>query len=98
MKRILTVTGLMLTIYGGSAYSETSPKPVKLALCAGCHGADGRSADPRYPVLAGQHKEYLIKQLQDFRSGKRSDPTMGAMAKALTEAEVAELAAYYADQ
>lgn len=48
--------------------------------CAGCHGATGQSAIPNYPNLAGQKAAYTAKQLKDFQSGARKDPTMAAMA------------------
>ena len=48
--------------------------------CGGCHGATGKSVAPIYPNLAGQHAAYIVKQLKDFQSGARKDPTMSAMA------------------
>jgi cytochrome c553 len=48
--------------------------------CAGCHGPNGKSAIPTYPHLAGQQASYIVKQLKDFQSGARKDPTMNAMA------------------
>lgn len=68
----------------------------KSATCAGCHGAAGISAAPNYPNLAGQKEAYLAKQIKDFKSGARKDPTMNAMVAALTDADIANLAAYYA--
>lgn len=67
----------------------------KAALCAGCHGEDGNAAAPIFPKLAGQHTRYLIKQLHDFRSQKRVEPTMNAMAEPLTDEDVLDLAAFY---
>lgn len=68
----------------------------KSATCAGCHGSAGISAIPTYPNLAGQKEAYLAKQIKDYKSGARKDPTMNAMVAALTDADVANLAAYYA--
>ncbi len=69
------------------------------ATCVACHGADGNSVNPDWPKLAGQGEGYLAKQLHDFRSDKRSDPTMAAMAKGIaSDADVRDLAAYYAGQ
>jgi cytochrome c553 len=48
------------------------------AVCASCHGADGNSGTPANPKLAQQHPEYLVKQLQEFKSGKRKSPIMQA--------------------
>lgn len=68
----------------------------KAATCAGCHGAAGVSAIPMYPNLAGQKEAYLAKQLHAFKDKTRTEPTMNAMAAPLTDAEIADLAAYYA--
>ena len=55
------------------------------AVCAACHGADGNSGTPAYPKLAQQHPEYLVKQLQEFKSDKRANAIMKGFASALTE-------------
>jgi len=55
-------------------------------VCAACHNADANSIIPANPKLAAQHPEYLVKQLQDFKSGKRANPIMRAMASMLSEA------------
>ncbi len=68
----------------------------KSMMCAACHGTTGVSAVPMYPNLAGQKEMYLAKQLKDFKSGKRNDPTMKGMAAPLSDADIANLAAYYA--
>ena len=69
------------------------------ATCAACHGADGNSVNPVWPKIAGQGAGYLAKQLADFRSDKRSDPTMTAMAKGIaSDADVKDLVAFYATQ
>lgn len=71
----------------------------KSALCMGCHGADGNSVAPNFPKLAGQHAGYIAKQLADFKKATdRSDPTMLGMVAALSEQDMADLAAYYAAQ
>lgn len=67
----------------------------KSATCAGCHGAAGISAAPNFPNLAGQKEAYLVKQLKDFKSGARKDPMMAGMAAPLSDADIANLAAYY---
>ena len=69
----------------------------KSVMCAACHGAAGISAIPMYPNLAGQKEMYLSKQLKDFKSGKRSDPTMKGMVMALSDTDIDNLAAYYAN-
>lgn len=57
---------------------------------------DGVSKVPMYPNLKGQKEAYLVKQLKAFKDGTRKDPTMNAMAKPLSDADMANLAAYYA--
>ena len=68
----------------------------KSMMCSACHGAAGISAAPMYPNLAGQKEAYTVKQLKDFKSGKRNDPTMKGMVASLSETDMADLAAYYA--
>lgn len=70
----------------------------KAATCAACHGADGNSVNPQWPSLAGQHASYLIDTLNAFKSGKRSDVLMNAQAMILQDADVANVAAYFAAQ
>ena len=62
------------------------------AVCAACHGADGNSGTPAYPKLAQQHPEYLIKQLQEFKSGKRKNAIMLGFATALSEDDMRNVA------
>ena len=58
------------------------------SVCAACHAADGNSVIPVNPKLAQQHPEYLLKQLQEFKSGKRANPVMSGMVAALSEADM----------
>ncbi len=70
----------------------------KAGSCAGCHGENGNSAVPMYPKLAQQHSSYLSLQLQNFKSGARNNPVMAPMAMALSDSDMADIAAYYAEQ
>lgn len=70
----------------------------KAATCVACHGLDGNSVNPEWPSIAGQHPEYTVKQLQAFKSGARVNPLMSPMAAALTDQDMADLAAYFASQ
>jgi cytochrome c553 len=70
----------------------------KSQVCAACHAADGNSVNPDWPKLAGQHEEYLIKQLLDFRSGYRKNAQMSPMTTGLSDEDIHDLAAYYASQ
>lgn len=68
----------------------------KSMMCSACHGVAGISAVPTYPNLAGQKEAYTLKQLKDFKSGKRNDPTMKGMVASLSDTDMADLAAYFA--
>lgn len=71
----------------------------KTAACVACHGADGNGgADPTWPKLAGQAPEYLVKQLQDFKTGARKNPIMNGMAAGLSPKDMQNVAAFYAAQ
>ncbi|MGI9293378.1 MAG: c-type cytochrome [Pseudomonadales bacterium] len=70
----------------------------KAAACIACHGESGVATAPIYPNLAGQYESYLAQALKSYQSGDRADPVMGAMAAALSEADIANLAAYFAAQ
>ena len=68
------------------------------AVCAACHAADGNSTIAVNPMLAQQHPEYLVKQLKEFKSGKRSDPVMQGMAAMLSDDDMRNVAAWLASQ
>jgi len=66
--------------------------------CALCHGVEGESASAIYPRLAAQHPDYLVKQLQDFRDGRRKSETMSEMAKDLSDETIRELAGWFSSR
>lgn len=70
----------------------------KSTPCQACHGLDGRGIDPSYPHLAGQYASYLEKALRDYRDGTRQSPLMSGFAANLSDADIADLAAWYAAQ
>jgi len=65
-------------------------------VCAACHTADGSRGSPANPILAGQHPEYLAKQLTEFKSGKRKNAIMNGMAAPLSEEDIRNVSAFYA--
>jgi cytochrome c553 len=67
-------------------------------VCAACHGADGNSPSPEFPILAGQYRDYLVQALGQYQSGQRTNPIMQGIAKPLTAQEIQDLAAYFASQ
>ena len=71
----------------------------KSQACAACHGPDGNSpTGPDFPRLAGQHYDYLLKALRDYKSGARKNPIMGAQVGRLDTQDMADLAAFYSRQ
>ena len=70
----------------------------KSATCAACHGVDGNSVTPEWPMLAGQHASYIVRQLQAFKDGERTDVTMKPFADMLSEQDMLDVAAYFAAQ
>lgn len=70
----------------------------KSTPCVACHGVDGNSANPQWPNIAAQHRQYTAKQLEAFKSGARKDPLMTPMAVGLSEDDMADLAAYFEAQ
>lgn len=91
------VLAIVFCLVGKCAIAEGNVEAgkAKSAICAGCHGRNGKANVLNYPHLAGQNAAYLEKQMKAFRSGERKDPIMGAMAKQLSDADIANLAAYY---
>ncbi len=84
---------------------NAAPVPVQSAaektvqtVCAACHGGDGNSSITLNPKLAGQHPEYLLKQLTNFKEGKRANAVMSGMVANLSAAEMKDLATYFAAQ
>jgi len=65
-------------------------------VCAACHTNDGSRGSPANPIIQGQHPEYLVKQLTEFKAGKRKNPVMQGMAAALSDADMKNVAAFYA--
>jgi len=92
------VAGAALLI-GAAAQPARAADPAagraKAVQCAACHGMDGIATLPEAPNLAGQTEAYLVKSLQDFKSGARKNEMMTLMARNLSDSDIANLAAYY---
>lgn len=100
-KRSLTLAVVfwLLTGVGGVyAAGDIEAGKAKSAACLACHGADGNSINPEWPSLAGQMQEYLVKQLQDFKSGARKNAIMAGMVAPLSQQDMEDLAVYFASQ
>lgn len=76
---------------GGSSASSMT----ETTTCIACHGQNGISLSPTWPTLAGQHEDYLVHALNQYRDGTRKDPIMAPLVAALTDSDVALLAKYY---
>ncbi len=101
MKKIILITAVSaaLAVTSLSAFAgDVAKGKTKSASCAGCHSADGNSAAPNFPKLAGQYESYVVKQLKDFRDGSRKDPLMSGQAANLSDEDMADLGAYYESQ
>jgi cytochrome c553 len=96
--KIVVISMLMAFSGTGAAGGDAVAGKSKSTTCAACHGADGNSVIPTNPRLAGQHADYLVKALTDYKSGGRSNPIMVGMAAALSEKDIQDLAAYFSSQ
>lgn len=88
----------------GTAHAVGDPEAgvAKALMCTGCHAGTGlRMNKPeifRIPKIAGQHNEYLVSALKDYKSGTRQNESMKAMAASLSDQDIEDLAAYFASQ
>lgn len=101
MKRYLLGMALLaasLTATAQDAGQDVSAGRQKAEACAACHGADGNSAAPNFPSLAGQNWRYIYMQLKDFKEGRRKDPAMSPMAANLSRQDMIDLGNYFAAQ
>lgn len=97
MKSFLFAIVTSLLFASSSALAgDVAAGKAKSVICSACHGANGVSVNPMWPNLAGQKEQYLIKQIKAFRDGTRKDPSMAPMVAALTDDDIANLAAFYA--
>jgi cytochrome c553 len=104
------IASLLLTAFFSASAIAADPKPAGpkidatagaakyAAVCAACHGADGNAAAPENPKLAGQHPEYLLKQLQEFKAGKRKNAVMQGFASTLSDEDMRNIAAWATSQ
>ena len=91
----LLLAALPMTL---SAKGNPEAGQTKSQVCQACHGLDGKSIAPIYPNLAGQHEDYLVKALADYRAGRRTNAIMAPMAVNLSNQDIEDLAAWFASQ
>lgn len=102
----LFLSSLMLAAAASANEPAAAPAKPDLAkggaissqVCAACHTADGSRGSPANPILQGQHAEYLVKQLTEFKDGKRKNAVMSGMAAPLSPEEIRNVAAFYASK
>ena len=105
-KTWLTTVSVAAVLASGLAQAAEELQPADPArgetkantICMACHGPQGNSVVPLWPKLAGQHPEYIIKQLTNFKAGERYNVQMTPMAMPLTEQEILDVAAYFSTQ
>jgi cytochrome c553 len=96
----LLVLAVALSV-AGVAYAGNPEAGKKKAaeVCAACHGPDGnKPSDPTQPVLAGQHEDYLVRALTDYKIGRRNNPIMKGFASQLSKKDIEDLAAWFSRQ
>jgi len=98
MKKLLALLALLALLPVCAMAQDAAAGKEKAAVCGACHGVDGNSTIPQYPILAGQTARYLYLQLKDFKEGRRKDPLMSPMAANLSKKDMLDLAAYFAAQ
>lgn len=99
MTSMIKITWLLaVSLIAGNSWAEADQaraKKIVMGSCFMCHGEDGESASEVFPKLAGQNAEYIAKQLENFKSGKRNSSAMNDMASRLSPDEMAALGAYF---
>jgi cytochrome c553 len=91
----LVLITLSLCVITAEAKGNVEEGRNKARACQVCHGQGGRSTNPTYPRLVGQHAKYIVKQLKAFKAGTRKDPIMNGMASTLTEQDMEDVAAFF---
>lgn len=92
--------GLMALLAASSCWAvgDAVAGREKSQVCAACHGPRGNGDNPAYPKLAGQYPSYLVKALQDYRSGQRQNAIMKGFAAGLSDEDIEDLSAFFAAQ
>lgn len=90
------VSSLLVVSVAGAGNAASGKQ--KSQACIACHAEDGNSTNPQFPRLAGQHPDYLVKALRDYKSGERKNAIMAPFAAGLSPQDMEDLAAYFAQQ
>lgn len=100
MSFLLRAIASSLVLFSLQAYAQgdASAGQAKSAICAACHGADGNSVVPNWPKLAGQHENYLVRQIVLIKAGDRPVPEMMGITPGLSDQDILDLAAWFSSQ
>jgi len=97
--KLIWMAGCIAMLATGAAQAgNPAAGKEKSKSCAACHGADGNSASGEFPRLAGQHYDYLLRTLQEYKSGERKNAIMNGIAGGLSNRDMQDLAAFYSRQ
>ena len=96
---VLTITALVLATPALAGGNADAGKQKAAQVCAACHGEEGnKPTAPENPILAGQHPDYLVHALKDYKSGKRENPIMKGFAATLSTQDMEDLAAWFSSR
>jgi len=98
MKKLLVASLLAIALPAVASSGDSEAGKKKSTPCAACHGANGISASPDFPNLAGQYEDYIAKALSHYKNGKRKNPIMQAQVANLSPKDMLDLAAYFSHQ
>lgn len=97
--RLLILAFALCVVGAANAGNPEAGKKKAAQVCAACHGPEGnKPADPTQPVLAGQHEDYLVRALTDYKIGRRNNPIMKGFASQLSKKDIEDLAAWFSRQ
>ena len=96
--RVVKRVGKCPACFSATNVGDAAAGKEKAAQCTQCHGLTGNSDNAQFPRLAGQHASYLVRALEDYKTGARQNPIMAGFAAALSEQDREDLAAWYASQ
>jgi len=97
-KHALVSIAALAAAQGSIAAGDATAGEAKTAMCAACHGKDGNSAAPNFPKLANLGEKYLVKQMQDIKSGERNVLEMTGMLAGMSDQDLENIAAYFTSQ
>ena len=95
---LFAACGVLFAVAVPAAAGDAEAGKEKSKVCAACHGADGNSTAPDFPRLAGQHYDYLLRALDEYKSGTRKNAIMMPMIEKLTKRDMEDLAAYFSQE